>query len=147
MKPKRNSAYIDGSFDPKTGRYGCGGFIIDNHGVKHYFLGADQNPEMSKMRNVAGEIMGALYALFIAFEELHMDEITLCYDYEGIANWALGLWKCRNKHSKHYVEQIKMWKNLGKKINFSHIKGHSGNQYNDTADRLAKAAVKMFCSK
>ena len=55
--PTKNYAFIDGSFNPATRVYGCGGFLIDHLGKKHIIQKNGNDPGMAKMRNVAGEIL------------------------------------------------------------------------------------------
>lgn len=138
--PNKNYAFIDGSFNPATKVYGCGGFLIDQFGKKHIIQRHGNKPSMAKMRNVAGEILGAIAAVELA-QELKMKKITIFHDYEGIAAWALGRWKCKKPETRHYAMLI--WKAMetGLKIYFTHVKGHSGNDGNDEADQLAKLAV------
>ena len=47
------------------------------------------------MRNVSGEILGAMAAVERAIE-LKLPEVTIYYDYMGIEMWAEGAWK-RNR--------------------------------------------------
>ena len=49
----KNYAFIDGSFNPSTKVYGCGGFLIDHLGKKHIIQKNGSEPGMAKMRNVA----------------------------------------------------------------------------------------------
>lgn len=51
-------------------------------------------------------------------------------------NTCLGYWKIKaNKELLEKIhEQIKQFKSVG----FQWVKGHSGNQYNELVDRLAK---------
>ena len=35
--PKRSYAFVDGSFNPTTKIYGCGGFRIDQFGKRHVY--------------------------------------------------------------------------------------------------------------
>lgn len=138
--PSKNYAFIDGSFNPITKVYGCGGFLIDQFGRKHIIQerGADQN--MAKMRNVAGEILGAVKAIKLA-QNLGMRKLTIFHDYEGISAWPLGKWKCKKKETRKYTMIVWGAMEAGLKIYFNHIKGHSGNVQNDEADQLAKLAV------
>lgn len=137
---RKNYAFIDGSFNPKTNVYGCGGFLVDQFGKKHIIQKHDKNANMAKMRNVAGEILGAMAAVELA-QKLNMKKLTIFHDYEGIAAWVLGRWRCKKPETRSYV--LMMWKAMdaGLKIYFSHVKGHSGNVDNDEADQLAKLAV------
>ena len=94
---------------------------------------------MASMRNVAGEILGAMAAIKKSIE-LGLDCINIYYDYMGIEMWAKGLWKCNKQGTKDYQDFIK--ENQSKiKINFIKIKGHSGVEGNEEADMLAKKAV------
>lgn len=138
--PTKNYAFIDGSFNPTTKVYGCGGFLIDHLGKKHIIQKNGNDPGMAKMRNVAGEILGSMMAVELA-QKLGMKKLTIFHDYEGIAAWVLGKWKCKKPETRRYA--MAMWKAMdtGLRIYFNHVKGHSGNCGNDEADQLAKLAV------
>lgn len=143
---KKNYAYIDGSFNPKTNVYGYGGFLIDQYGKRHILKNSGNDPEMAKMRNVAGEILGATAAILKAIM-LNMDKLTIFYDYEGIAKWALGSWKANKKATKKYQRLVQTVMDSGMKLYFQHVKGHSGIPGNEMADRLAKEAVGIITKK
>ncbi|ORX46871.1 hypothetical protein BCR36DRAFT_413821 [Piromyces finnis] len=133
-------AYVDGSFNKKTKEYSYGAVIFyQNQG--HHFYKKFNDPEMRKMRNVAGEIEGAKRAMSYCIEN-KIPEIDIYYDYIGIENWATNIWKATKPGTiqyKNYYNQIK--KNL--KVNFIKVKAHSDNKYNDLADRLAKKALNI----
>lgn len=141
---KTNYAYVDGSFNPDARVYGGGGFIVDQNEKITYFKVHEMHPGMASMRNVAGEIIAVLKCLHIAFYELHMRDITIYHDYDGIAKWVTGEWKTKNKFTKRYVQQVKNFMSSGMKIAFEHVKGHSGDPDNEIADRMAKEAVGIF---
>lgn len=139
-EPTKNYAFIDGSFNPSTKVYGCGGFLIDQIGKKHLIQGCGNDPNLVKMRNVAGEMLGARKAIRLA-QKLNMTKLTIFHDYEGIAAWPLGRWRCKKMETQKYAMMVWIAIDGGLKIYFRHVKGHSGNKWNDEADQLAKLAV------
>ena len=78
-------AFVDGSYNIATKVYGYGGFLIHN-GEKEVLQGSGNDAEMASMRNVSGEILGAMAAVERAIE-LKLPEVTIYYDYMGIEMW------------------------------------------------------------
>ena len=66
--PKRSYAFVDGSYDPKSRVYGWGGFLVDQFGKKHIIQGAGNDPNLAKMRNISGEVLGAKAIIMLAIE-------------------------------------------------------------------------------
>ena len=131
-------AFVDGSYNEATKVYGYGGFLVAN-GQKYVLQGSGADEEMAAMRNVAGEIAGSMAAVEKALE-LGLPKLNIYYDYSGIEMWATGGWK-RNKAGTiayyDYMQSIK----ARIQIQFVKVKGHSGIEGNEEADRLAKEAV------
>ena len=133
-------AFVDGSYNIATKVYGYGGFLIHN-GEKEVLQGSGNDAEMASMRNVSGEILGAMAAVERAIE-LKLPEVTIYYDYMGIAKWCTGEWNATKEGTIAY----KKFYNKAKKhvnITFCKVKGHSGDKYNDMADALAKKACSV----
>lgn len=140
---KKNYAYVDGSFNPEKRVYGCGGFLIDQYGEKHIIQASRKDPGMIKLRNVAGEILGARLAASMA-RALGMDKLKIYYDYEGVEHWVTGFWRCRKQETLDYRDFMRLLINEGLDILFEHVRGHAGIHENEEADRLAKEAVGIF---
>lgn len=138
--PKKNYAFVDGSFNPETKIYGCGGFLIDQHGKKHIIQRYGNDPRAAKMRNVAGELLGSKMVVKLALK-LGMRTIKIFYDYEGVEHWVSGLWRAKKTETINYRDYIQNAMRQGLKITFEHVRGHAGILENEEADRLAKEAV------
>ena len=135
----KNIAYVDGSFDGQSKTYGFGGFIIyEENGKKcvRVVQGAGNDSNMSKMRNVAGEISGAMKIVEEAIC-LGLEEITLYYDYTGIENWVTGVWSC-NKYETYEYSRFMHESSKQIRIHFHKVAGHSGDTGNEIVDTIAK---------
>lgn len=131
--------YVDGSYDVTSGFYSCGAVIIkDGEIIKLNKKFTDDAG--SKLRNVAGEIMGAKLAIEYCMQH-GIYEIEIYHDYLGVGKWADDEWKANLPMTQDYKKFIKTTRQK-MKIKFVKVKGHSGDKFNDMADELAKAALK-----
>lgn len=131
-------AYVDGSYQKATGEYSCG-VVFFYQGRKWEFGQKGKDEELASMHNVAGEILGARTAMQEALRR-GIKKLTIVYDYEGIAAWCLGRWKTNKEGTiayKAYYDSIKD----ALAVTFQKVKGHSGDCWNDRADRLARQAL------
>ncbi len=133
------TAYVDGSFDPSIGKYAFGCILLTPDGEIIRESGNGQDPESLAIRNVAGEMLGAMYAVQWAVNHGY-PSLTIYYDYEGIAKWAKGDWKAKNKRTQQYAEFMN-GKRSYIQLSFQKVKAHSGDHYNEEVDKLAKSAL------
>lgn len=131
--------YVDGSFMVHKDNYSYGLVVVENDKIIHEEKGIGYDKDAIALRNVSGEVEGAMKAVEYALDN-NIKEIVICFDYQGIESWALGIWKRNNRITQNYNKfmQEKMKK---VKVKFKKIKGHSGDKYNDRADILAKEAL------
>ena len=131
-------AYVDGSFSKETAMFSFGAIIFHNGEEKHFSKAFDI-PELASMRNVAGEIKGAEFAMQYCIDN-GIKSIDIYYDYAGIEKWCTGEWKTNKLGTKKYAEFYKKASDAVK-INFVKVKGHSGVLYNELADKKEKKAL------
>ena len=132
------TAYIDGSYDVKTGDYSFGGVLILGKDV-YSFNKAYKKDDFSSARNVAGEIKGAGFIIQYCINH-NIKELVIYYDYIGIEKWYTKEWKANSDIARVYVDFVDKIKDKIK-IHFVKVKSHSNDLYNDQADLLAKEAL------
>lgn len=131
-------AYVDGSFKSDTGEFSCGAVLFWKGEILE-FSQKYQDEELSLMHNVAGEIMGVRTVIRHCLEE-NIPALEIHHDYEGVAKWALGQWKTNKTGTQAYAAFCReAMKKLS--LRFVKVRGHSGDFWNDRADRLAKDAL------
>ena len=133
--------YVDGSFDVRTKRFGCGVVILykgEEITLKHGY----DDPASAELRNVAGEVMGAVTAIRYC-QEHDIREVYIYHDYNGIGKWGDDEWKANLPLTRKYKQFVAdARKNM--KIVFIKVEAHTGVKYNEMADRLAKDAIGLF---
>lgn len=132
-------AYVDGSFDISIGKYSFGCVFLTPEGDVIEAFGNGDNPDSLAIRNVAGEMIGAMFAVRWAMKKGY-SSVEICYDYEGIEKWATGAWRAKMDLTQKYAGY--MQKCAGYiKISYRKIAAHTGDYYNEAADKLAKRAL------
>ena len=132
-------AYVDGSFNKDIGRYAFGCVLIRPDGGIVRESGSGNDPESLQLRNVTGEMLGAMYA--VRWCEVNgYSAVRICYDYMGIEMWAVGSWRTNNSLTQKYAAFMRE-SGSRIRITFQKIAAHTGVEYNEEADKLAKAAL------
>ena len=135
----RVEAYVDGSYEHSIREYGSGVVILKNNNVEKTYSTKGKKESLVSMRNVAGEIEAAKIAMNYCLDN-NIENLILYFDYEGIEKWCTGVWKTNKEGT---IEYKKFYDSIKSKLNveFVKVKAHSGNKYNEEADKLAKAAI------
>lgn len=131
-------AYVDGSFSSQTKEFACGA-VLFWQGEKILFSKKYNDPDLCEMHNVAGEIMGSVAVIRYCLEH-GIPALEIHHDYEGVGKWATGMWKANKPGTQAYAALCKQAM-ATLRLNFVKVKGHSGNQWNDLADQLARRAL------
>lgn len=141
-KASRNGAlltYVDGSFQPELAKYAFGCVFLPEDGGIRIAYGNGSEPDSLKQRNVAGEMLGAMYAVRVAMASGYA-AVTLCYDYEGVEKWVTGAWRSKTDLTRKYAEAMRRW---GESIHitFRKVAAHTNVEYNELADKIAKKGL------
>ena len=127
--------YVDGSYRDSDKSHSYGVYMFNDEEEytysKRFFKDSD-------MRNVSGEIKGAMRAMEEA-AKLGKKKIYLHYDYEGIRSWALGFWRTNKEGTIYYKD---FYDSIRDKleVKFIKVEAHTGVKYNELVDKLAKEA-------
>lgn len=131
-------AYVDGSYHSQTQEFSSG-VVLFYQGEKISLSEKFSDPALAVMHNVAGEIMGAVLAIRYC-QEREIPGLTIYHDYEGVGRWAQGDWKANKPGTQWYAAFCQAARET-LRLAFVKVKGHSGDQYNEEADQLAKQAL------
>lgn len=135
----RVAVYVDGSYIPTIPDTFSFGVVFIHHGTVETYAEKIIDAEEAQMRNVAGEIHGAVFAMGKCLEK-GISEINLYYDYVGIEKWCTGEWKANKRGTKALREYYELIKGQ-LTVHFHKVASHTGVMYNEMADQLAKNAL------
>ena len=133
-------AYVDGSYDDSKNQFSSGVVLFWN-GKELHFARLYDDPLLAEMNNVAGEIKAAEIAMQYCVDN-HINALKIYHDYEGIAKWCTGEWKAKKIGTQEYKNFFDSLQGI-LDVEFIKVKGHSGDQYNDLADELARMAFEL----
>ncbi len=138
-------AYVDGSFNITSEKFSYGLLILKDNTIVHAENGVAEDDSKKKLRQIAGELMGAERSLEYACE---VDEknVKIYHDYVGVRNHVTGEWQRKEISSQLYYEKMnRLMKENDINVQFVKVDSHTGDLYNEIVDELAKVAggVKM----
>lgn len=136
--PESAAVYVDGSYNPNTKEAGWG-YLIFTKSEQFQKNGRIQKDKCFDFNeSMSGELTAAKEAIKFCWIKGYKN-IRIYYDHYGIEEFT------KQQHSSNYeIEEYINFINRMKKdmqINFSKVKSHSNDRYNDIVDKLAKTAV------
>lgn len=137
------SIYSDGSSDGKTGGIGGYGYVIVLDG-KEIARGSGQSTNATNnTEEIRGAIAGLdwyLNAKASGTPDLSsVTEVELVSDSQLCLKYATGEYRCKKPHlTPLYIKLRKLYGEAQAKTRW--VRGHSGDQYNEICDKLAKTA-------
>lgn len=134
-------AYVDGSYDDGLKKYAFGCVFLLPDGRVYTEYGNGDNEQSLQLRNVTGEMLGAMYA--VKFAMLNgFESVEIRYDYQGIEKWVTGEWRSKTDLTRKYAVSMREW---GRSIyiRFTKVAAHTNVRYNELADRMAKTGLTL----
>lgn len=134
-------AYVDGSYNQRTGKFSYAVVMVKDDVIVHIENGAAENNEQQSIRQIAGELLGAIKSVEYAAQN-NLKEIVILHDYVGVCYHATGFWERKEESSKKYHKQInELMKENGIKVTFVKVDSHTGDLFNEVVDEFAKKAI------
>lgn len=135
----RIDAYTDGSYSPSRNRYGSGVVLLLSDGRKYKLsyggevMGSDKQKYGSTFGELKAAEIAASHAIDLGCSDLHIH-----HDLLNVKTYAVAPPKDDSPEEiKKYNERMRLYmKNIP--ITFEHVKSHSGDVYNQAADREAR---------
>lgn len=142
-------AFTDGACSGNPGPGGWGAIIlIPSQRKKYHISGYEQETTNNRM-----ELKAVIEAVRLATEQ-NVDSIHIFSDSAYVVNainqswilrWENNSWRTASGEA---VKNKDLWVQLSfllykQAVKFTKVKGHSGNKYNEEADRLAKQEIEI----
>jgi len=138
LPPGKAICYTDGSYLIDSGAYGYG--VVFRYGDALEQFG--EGGQVTDGVQYTGEIQAAMAAISRAMV-LEIKQLDIYYDFNGVATM-------RGENIKNKAAIVKEYQRLYKQasenmeISYYHVKAHSGDAFNSTADFLAKREAQKF---
>ncbi|WCK57300.1 ribonuclease H family protein (plasmid) [Aneurinibacillus sp. Ricciae_BoGa-3] len=134
--------YVDGSFNSDIKNYSYGLVCVLGGKIVHTDKGVGRNKQAISMQQIGGELLGAMNALLFAKKNGYK-KLVLFFDYKGVCLHATGFWKRDNQFSEDYYQWMQKFfeENSNIEVIFCKVDAHTGDDFNEIADSLAKMAL------
>lgn len=139
-------AYVDGSYSVYDGRYAYGVVCVKDNVVEYIENGAEKDNSEKSIRQIAGELKGAVRAVEYALSKGEK-KIVIFHDYEGIAHHATGAWSRNEPSSVQYHEKMQKLMKSGIDVVFVKVDSHTGDLFNELVDEKCKEPLEISSDK
>lgn len=129
---KHYQIYVDGSNINESVGYGV--VIIKGGKVVDEFYGTVPADLVQRTQQIAGEIFAVRKAIEWC-QKNSVNTVSISHDYDGIEKWATGEWQTKHPLTRQYADFIRK---CGIKIAWHKVESHTGDRWNERADKLAK---------
>lgn len=138
--------YVDGSYSTATEEYSYGMVAMKNNVVLHIESGAGKNESASNIRQIAGELEGAIKGVQYALLN-NEKRVVIFHDYVGICYHATGFWERREESSKNYYMKMNELMSSGVEVIFVKVDSHTGDLFNELVDEKCKEKLGIDSDK
>lgn len=138
--------YVDGSYSIDTEEYSYGVVAVEKEVVLYIENGKGKNSSSKNIRQIAGELKGAVKGVEYAFKA-GRKKVVIFHDYMGICYHATGFWARKEESSKEYYEKMQNFMKKGMEIIFVKVDSHTGDLFNELVDEKCKEALKISSDK
>jgi len=138
--------YVDGSYNSTTQQYSYGMVATSNNVVIHIESGAGINDSAKNIRQIAGELEGAIKGCQYALSKGEK-KVVIFHDYVGICYHATGFWERKEESSKEYYRKMQELMGEGLEVIFVKVDSHTGDLFNELVDEKCKEKLDINSDK
>ena len=138
--------YVDGSYNATSEAYSYGMVAVQNDVVLHIESGAFKSDSARNIRQIAGELEGAVKGVQYALSKGEK-RVVIFHDYVGICYHATGFWERREESSKEYYEKMQKLMSSGIEVIFVKVDSHTGDLFNELVDEKCKEKLGISSDK
>ena len=138
--------YVDGSYNSTTEEYSYGVVAVRNSIVLHIESGTSKSDSAKNIRQIAGELEGAVKACQYALLKGEK-KVVIFHDYVGICYHATGFWERKEESSKEYYKKMQGLMKSGLEVIFVKVDSHTGDLFNELVDEKCKEQLGIKSDK